>query len=507
MISESDMNEIPIIFQARENPVASALDVRVKSVSKWAEFVAHLAQFGETSIPESKELIQMLVDQEADPELRAILFTGVGRCLIHEGDFIKGPKHFGYAYSLIRPGHRESRAFILLEMVAFMAIIGQYDLALIMLDHIPNLTRSEYLLKLANYYWAVLKTRKGNFDIIPTLRESLDYFLTVREFATAAYHYKNLGNAHRKSQNDTEALECYQQGLDISRQNHYRHIEAAIHHDVGMLYFHRGRHDQALVNMNLALDCADSHYMKSLTLGNIGLSLCRTSSWSEAEGYLQKSINIASSYGHSFLIPSIAYNLARCHEQLENHDLAFYFYKKGYEGSRELLNNHFTYAGYRKRVSERYIQILTDGWSGHTQQADIPDLSFALDKTWKEIRSIFQGGVLDILINTSGTVRQAAEDLNISPRSIFDIRKRSASFYTGPPQEYISYLLKNNPGTDWKGINQIFEREVFAFLYNEYGHNKKELSRRLGLNYQYTARLTKGIGGNSMTTIQPDNRP
>ena len=495
------MSELPAAFHAHQNPVTNlALDPWQES-SRWTEFVAHMAHFSDADVPDTHTHLQLLLEQEAHPARRAILLAGVARCQLHQGDFIAGPQTLGYAYSLTGEGDGDARAFILMEMAAFMAITAQYELALMLLSQTHNLTHSTYLHHLRDYYWAVLKGRKGASQLIQKLTENARYFDSIGDAATLAYHYKNIGNAHRRQQEFIQAEDHYNRALSLASDNRYGHIAAAVLHDLGMLRYHQGRFPEAISFLEDALEQADSPYTVSFTLGNMGYLYKAKKQLDKAVLFLQRSLNIASENGVFFIIPTITCNLGDCHQQLGNHDLTRFFYKQGYETGKELLNHHFPYNGDRKRVMESYVNLLTVDQPNQTSTPSA-DLSFTLDKTLQQIRSIFQGSLLSILQNNFGSATRTAAELGIARRTFFTARERSAQYYSGTPNPFVQQFLERQVSTDWKTLNQEFDREMLSYLYQEYGRNKRVLSEKLAVSYPYLVNLTRRLEVNSSLPLK-----
>ena len=467
--------------------------------AKWAEFVAHVSQFSEMDIPEAQRVLEQLSNAGLEPAWRAILLTGVARCQIHRGDFIRGPQSLGQAYSLTKTIDRDARAFIILEMVSVLAITGQYPLGIILLERVPYLTQSEYLLHITNYYWAVLNSRSGDLEFLDVLEDSLAYFRSVSEWATVAYHLKNIGNACRKQQNFIAAEHKYQQALDVAIEYRYTHIQSAVLHDMGMMQFHLQNYSAARDLLGQAYNRADSHYTRTFTLGNLGLVCQRAGYSKEGIQYYEKALNQAGQHGLDFLVPSIACNLAEIYEQEIKQDMAQVLYKTGYESAMCLLSQHYPCSGFRKRVIEKYIQSLKLHSNQSLEQfADSDDLSFLDDKTLKQARAHFQSALLSILSDTEMSIQQLCRRLNISRRTYYVAKDRSAEFASDTPPAFLQKFIRENLDQTWKELNSRFDTLVIKHLWERSHHNKKSLSQKLGISYQRTLQLTANISATSL---------
>ncbi|NQU66908.1 MAG: tetratricopeptide repeat protein [Candidatus Marinimicrobia bacterium] len=493
------MSEVPEIFQNKKQNIETVDPHEFMNTSRWAEFVAHLTQFSEGDIPQTEDQLSAMLSSEANPAVRSILYAGTARCQIHAGNFIGGAQTLGYAYSLTDASDKESRAFVLLEMCAFMAITAQYDLAIMLLDKIPQLTQSKYLLSLANYYWLVLKTRKGDLKLVDRLVDSAVYFKEIGEMATVAYHYKNIGNVHRKLKAFPLAEQYYTDALLLAEHHSYQHIQAAVLHDKGMLSFYQGNPEKGISILNDAFEIAENHYTKSFTLGNIGFIYRSISQYDHAIDYLKRSIEIAVNHGVYSVIPSIAYHLGNCYETQEETSLAMYFYQKAYESAVELLNQRFPFTGDRERAIKTYVRFIAKHPECTPSTADDIRLSFSIDKTLKEIRGIFQNTALETLLNEYGSVNNTVSQIDIPKRTYYAIRERTRenSFHDAP--SYVTEFVKNNAKLNWKELNRKFEDHVITFLYQKYGGSKKMLSEKLNVSYHHMVTMISNTGSNQLT--------
>ena len=486
------MTTLPAIFTPTDEYVRS-IDTRIQGNTRWVEFVAHIAQFRDLDPPHTREHLNQLLKSEGDPIQRAVLVTGIARCYIHEGYFLKGAQTLGYAYSLLPESNTDERAFILLEMIAFLAINGQHDLSLLLLERIPHLTSIPYLLRLADYYRAVHRIRSGSLEDVQQLLESLKYFEKIQLHSTVAYHYKNIGNVYRKYKEYDLAQDYYSRGTRLCLQHNYRHIESAIIHDIAMLHFYKGDSQTGMQKMDEALELADNHYTRAFIFLNKGYIQFKGDQFKGAIPDLQRSLNIIVQHGIHHMIPSAAYYLAECHRKLDNTDLSGYFYQKAYEAAFELLKQHFPFSGDRLLAMQGYYQYLVDHQQASTAKPEGNEFNFALNKSLKEIRGIFQNTLIDIIVQQTGTITAAAKHLDISMRSIHTARSRNREYaITDPPASVIKFISEHKD-LSWRQVNTQFEESVLSYLYMAYGANKKILSRKLDISYTRTLQLTAGM--------------
>lgn len=482
--------EIPIIFKSDDEFNSKSIK-DVKRNNNWVEFIAHITQFGQSGIEETNENLQLLIEHEHDPLKRAVLLTGIGRCKIREGHFLEGAKIFGNAWNLTNVKNSEERAFILLEMASFLVTIGTHDMAMLLLDRMESLTSSDYLKKISHYYRLVNELRNGNLNVEADLIESKAYFEKINSTSTVAYHLKNLGNLYRR-QGDFQKTElCYQEAMEISEKYHHPQIKSAIYHDLGMMNFHQKNWDEGFAYLEKSYNSANSFYTKSFAQASIGFIHFKLKNYHKASEHFNQSLDIAIQEGVFYMIHGNCYYLGSCYKNENRKKLAQYFFKKGYDSAKTLMDSGFPVQGDLQKAITGYIDFLED--SSIIAQHENVDLSFTLEKSLKEIRAIFQGGIIEEMIKSKRKVREAAKAFNMPERTLFNIRKKTANYIVNGIPDYCADVLNKNEGKSWNEINSIFEQEMLAFLYKSYGNRKKILSEKLDVSYAHTLKLTDGL--------------
>lgn len=170
------MNKIPSIFSFTDKPLQVTELIGYSGSEYWAEFCTHLAQFGHWDLAKTSAHFELLLKKASAPPQQASIYAGIGSCIIHEGDLIKGAQTLGYAWSLVKKGPQDVQAFILLEMASFLAIVGQDDIALLLIDRVRKLTKISYLLKIAQFHELVYNLQSGDKNGFEPLLESAEYF-------------------------------------------------------------------------------------------------------------------------------------------------------------------------------------------------------------------------------------------------------------------------------------------------------------------------------------------
>jgi len=414
------MINVPAIFvpESTHTPVMYP----VHKSSQWIEFIAQLSRLSDRDIPDTQTTLEQILQSDGDPAHRALIYAGIGRCQIREGKFLDGPKTLGTALSLVSDQDPDAQAFILIEMAVFLANIDQYEHSRNLLEKITGITENKYLLNLSQYYLLVQDSRTGNLDIIDELRESLIYFQNIGETSTVAYHHKNIGNIYRKFKEYDQADHHYNLAINIAEKNNFPHIVDAVKHDIGMLEHHRGNTMEALAILDQAQSASTSFYTRSFTLANMGFLLLNLDKPNDAAAHFEQSLDIATEEGVFHLIPGLSYYLGETYNRLGDQQKAHSHYQNGYQTSLELLSHHFTFSGDRKKAVEGYVNFLAADKTAASENK--PDLSFAIDKSLKEIRGIFQSALINQFLEELGTNTAVINELGIADKTFYLIRDR-----------------------------------------------------------------------------------
>jgi len=461
----------------------------IHSKYHWIESVAHLSQFNQQDIPQTQDEFQKLLHNETNPDKRAALHTGIARCYIRAGNFIKGSEVLSYAHSLLTETDHEAKAFVLLEMSEFLSMTGSYDMALSMATEAQRLVKSEYMKQSTKYAIALQVTRRGEYDRVTELLEVAEYFEDIGQFSTLASILKNVANTYQRAKDYDSAVKFYKKAKSIAKEHDYQFILADISHDVGMLELVKGNFEKAMELLKETVKTGDSFYQKGLALGNIGYVYFNRADWEKATTYFQQSLNLCAAQGVFTLVSDNCYFLGQCYEKLGKTALAKHFYGEGYRAVMELHKKRIPILGNRQKTVEAYVEFLNKHHPAPYSDEQTYDFSFALEKTLVQIRSTFQGALLDFALGQTTSVKKALKTLEMAESTYFRVRRRIAEHKIEPTPEAIKEFIQKNVDSNWKKINAVFEAEILGFLHKKYG-NKKRMSEKLEISYPQTVKLT-----------------
>lgn len=492
------MLKLPKMFKVTEPPEVHTSELLIDSDCHWIEFIAHLSRVEQVLLPDTKEQIELLIQENQPPRKRAVLYAGLARYHKAKGNLLKSTKLLGYAFSLLTDHEEddEARAFITIEMAVILTLTGNVDYSTVLLEKVPLFTQTEYLLRNSEYRIMENRMRQNEPDVINDLKMSLEYFKEISMHHIVANHYKAIGNACRRMKDYDQAVVYYRKGTEYASEHGLMHIVAAIIHDVGMLEFHKRNISEAFQNLLEVISLTDNHYIKSVALANIGYLHYYSEKNHEAIGYFQKSLDIATEHGVYHRLPGLCYYLGKCHEQTQDIETAEFFYKKGYQSSMELIQYHFPSTGDILLAIRGYFEFIDSNIDYRFQSKDKKQnsYSYAIDKSLKDIRKVFQHALVKETITRTGSKRRAALELEIAERSLFSILDRVSDVENNKVPNEITRFIRKNKTLSWKAINKKYEQEVLGCLYREYGQNKRVLAEKLNVSYPSVLNLTANIG-------------
>ena len=488
------MIEIPDIFKSEDNQYPTLENGGNISQSQWVEFVSQAGLMAESDLPATIKKFTNFDMDSCSETLRAVLLAGQGRCIIRQGEFITGAKLLGKAYELVPEQSHDARAYILLEMVSFLGMIGSFEVSRLLLQQVPLLTKSEYLIKLAYYYTLVQHIRTGKKDVMNDLQQSLNYFTKVKLHSVAAYHHKIMGNLHRRNENYKQAEKSYESAIALAEKHKFTHIAVAVTHDVGMLRFYQKDNAAGVEILRSCVDTAENHYTRGFVLANLGFIHLKLEDKDAALRWFEKALDEITTHGIFHMLPGTCYHLGTIHEKNDQLRLAKFYLEKGNRAANELLKQNFPYNGDRERAVSGYIQFLEKHPAVSGDPMEDLDLSFAIDRPLKEIRGIFQYGVLTHMVAKHGSARQSAKVMDMSERTFHAVQKRVRDFGGADiPNEILQFIL-DRQDMPWTKLNQRFEAILLKYLLKEYG-NKRVASEKLDVTYHHLVGMTRKVFG------------
>ena len=479
---------LPQVFRSfgPANPV-DALEP-VKADSQWVDSVAHISQFANRSIPQARQQFELMLRSEQNASHRAVLYAGIARCLNSQMMLTRGAELLGYAWTQLDHEDADCSAFVQLEMVRFLVIVGNSDAARLMLEHILRGTRSEYLLRMAEYYRLADAASQGS-DVIPALQDSADWFLERGQRSATVSHLRMISALRRVAGDDEAARDTLERAMLVSEGDDLRFCRALVHNDLGQLAFHGGDRPEAFRNLYAALDLAEYPYSRIDTLDLIGRFLRDSGEHTKAIEYLTEALDIAEEQGTIIILPALNLYLGECNEALQQTAVSRFFYRRASQSAMELLEHGFPATATRLRAIREFNRICAVTGQEEAPQSSRQDWSFAMSHTLRDIRTMFQQALLSAVRQKAGSLRDASHSLGIAERTANNVIRRYRELGSPDPDPVIVDFVSELHNLNWKDSNQRFDDAVLTRLAEYYGNNRRKMSEQLHVSYQHLSAM------------------
>ncbi len=163
------------------------------------------------------------------------------------------------------------------------------------------------------------------------LQEGLEYYLRVRDTASIAAAYNDLGMLYQSQALYERALEQYKTSFDLLSQQQNKQGIASSLSLLGALFMQSGNKDEALDYYQQAIEIYESEKMdaeKAITLARIGEILIQKNATDQALDYLSKALKINQTLGHHVHRASNLGNLGMAYLQKKDFRRAINFFNQ-----------------------------------------------------------------------------------------------------------------------------------------------------------------------------------
>ena len=478
------------IFSQVAQPDLAHDHQKITGDHRWLEFVHQISRLELANLPETKSNLDLLLQDQYDPQNRALIYAGISRYYKGIGNLQKTANALGHAYSLIKDiPAGDAHAYISIEMAILLSITGNIEYSQVLLEKIPELTESVALQKYAHFRRLENQMRLGRTDVIADLNVSLNYFRGVNDYTAVANHLKAIGNAYRRQQDFTSAMQYYISGVETALTHDYAHIATSIDHDIAMLYYHMGNTEEAITKLTEVAGNSTNHYVRCIALSNVGFIELKADRYDQALNSFSEALALATEHGTYHRITGLSYYMGLIHEEQGDIERSGFFHTQGFKAAMSMVENHFPCSGDTLRAiqgyhkfHEKHARFLLPESSSETRNWEN-----LIDRSLKEARDLFQGALLAGAIEKFGSKRNAAKQLGISERSIFTVLERVKSAKQDASLELIQSFIHDHKNQSWKNINQAFETEFIAQVYERTDRNIKQLALDLDISYSSAA--------------------
>jgi len=471
----------PVLFQQHRRPEIADLIDEIANNETWLDYVKQASQIHLIASENILARFQDLLEKNIDSMTQAIIYAGISRYYKASGDLLKAVQALGYANSLLDENATvDVVAFVSMEMAIVLSVTGNLDMSQVILDNIMQSDCSDLIKKYANFRQIENKMRQNQPNLLEDFLESLRYFEKENIIPAIINHHKAIGNVLRRGKNYDKATEYYVRGIEMAFQHNYDHLVQSLEHDLAMLDYHLGKHNDATQRLEEIYHNSKNHYVKCVVIANAGFIQFKTGNLGSAMKNFQQSLNIATEHGVYHRITGCCFYLGKIHATQNNLELAHYYFNQGYHAAMTMVENKFPCHGDTLLAIKGYHDFAEKNSDViHKKSENWDDL---IGKSFAEMKRIFQSALVDDLLQKYHTKRNVAKKLEISERNLFKILDKKRLSGDIIPDSIMEFV-RENTDANWKDLNTKFESSILDFMLIKNQHNKRELAEKLQMSY------------------------
>lgn len=443
----------------------------------------------EKSISDLTEIAQ--VD---DLNLKGISWANIGGIHTFNGDYKKAFSTFEVALDLTVDNNVKS--FIYAELSNLLRKLGYLKESISVLNAASTITTNNRLKWRINTLMGLCNKYSDPELSEKLLLNSLQYYVDISENFRRAGILRNIGELYINRSDYKQALEYLNSALKISKDNNMTQIIHEVNNDLGWLYIAKKDYSTARKVFSSVIKREISPYLLSLALQNLGYLEFETKHYRKAINYHSQSLQINLKYYMRDLAFEDYYKLGTAYEQLKEDGLAYHFYSHGYQLLQTEMDINLPIIGYRRKVVDSYINFLSKNQKLPYVNTHDEALKFVIDKTMKDIRYVFHKALFTMQLQRHKNAPVLCKAMDIDTRTYFLYQKKldlkrgrydDSQFENLYFRQYIEALL---PYT-WREANHKFEDDLFDYLLEKYGHNKKKIAEILNVSYPQVVMKTQ----------------
>lgn len=498
--------------------------ISIISDAQSSDFIQFINQVGFIDFKSINHLVfhdlPSLKDKDAQ---KTILTAGKGKLFSLEGNFTEALACLNDAYNLaIHSWGKKADndkddvlAYVLYEFGLFNSKLKEFEKARTQFNNAIVYAESVKLQSLLEYSIETLNSKQLSYSSIGELKKKVDSLKSHKIYSTYCVGLLQIGNYYVLGKQYSQAKQFYKLAQSNAKKHKLKYVTDSAINALGYLHLVEKNYDQAIKLFNEVISTTDSNYLRSIAMENIGAIHYYSHEYKQAIDVFIESLQNSTDNNVLSQIPSVCSLLGRIYsEKLNNPTKAKYFYKLGFENSMSQIQLGLSLSGSRESSIKQYNQFLTKIGYKHieaVEEAKIDDtvFSFAIDKKWLEIRDLFQYNLLmyhrskhsklDAVISSMKIIKPTYySNQNKLTKKGFEfpymkkVVKVSLSSVNNILPELQKYINELSDKT-WLGANDRFEKDLFKFLYHNYGYMKTNLAEKLGISYLTVRKKTEHV--------------
>lgn len=483
-------------------------EVMRKNISAIKELILQLKLIGSVAL---NQLVVLDIQEQSDTASLALHYVIWGKCYLMEGSLIKARRYYRNCDKTLHKLLPESpnseykndmASYILYELSTFYRQMYDFDTASEHLNLARELADADIIVRLIQQMQDSLEIRQNLLTApLDKLNQHIAYFKenSIHRLWLNSMNLRFSINVQRG--NYDAALDDYFDAMSLKSKVNNETIFSRFEIGMGYLLQQQKEYPKAIKLYSDIYKSSISWYIKSHCLQNLSSISEIYHNYDKAVYYSAESIRICEQHGVISNIPQDCYVLGQIYEKkLGDLHIARRYYKKGYDIAIKMQSEGIHLSGFNL-ISADYYQTFVNCYFAMENDEGEPgfDLYFGFtkNKTWKEIKAIFQHSLLihqrqrlndiyelisllELKLNTLGAIQRRLQKMGFTipdKRSLYG--KKAVIEGEISLNKYITRLNNCN----WLDANRIFERDFLLYFMDKHQGNLSVIRAKLDVTY------------------------
>ena len=431
--------------------------------------------------------------------LRCLYYIGIGKSATVEGDLRTAhtcyKKAFHIADEFIEEIKGDYLAFLLYEYSLYIGGMGNHP------DRLRLLKRGQVhakspVLKLYFKYGITLNQTKRNLKPIIKVVDELRQKNLIK---THAVGLQRIGIKYGILGQYDKAEEYYIQSLRLAEKHEIIHLIHNIYNSIGLISVRKGKYENAIKWFSQHVENVRSHYTRVLMTENIGYAYFKMEQYDQALSWFQKAFAMAKAHNVISQLPEQCRYIADCYENLDQIEKAHLFYRQGYDIALDQADMGLGLYGTRKTAVKSYVDFMDR--NSTLQNINLREsiaFRFSLGKSWNETFALFQYHLVVFHLSETQNMDTFYSRMDMNPTTFYAIKTRLATYGLNLPSIkdedkmipddirldiLVIYIEKYLELKTWKEANQVFENDIFMFLFKYHRYSRNKIAESLQVTY------------------------
>ena len=348
---------------------------------------------------ESSELreaiLQMNPEATNDVRMKLVMYVGLEKQLFLDGDLIRAKDVSEKAKNLaeMHPDTIQGDYLAFMYYVQGLFFRLQHDLiaSKSYFQRAKQHCVAENLKQFINYQLDAFHATE-DFQKISALKKRVEQFRERNIHFMYILGLLRIGRVYRLNKVFDTAEEYNLDALRLAKKHSLQFLVDKAQNNLGHVYYRKREYDKAHDILKPLAEMTENNLCRILALGNIYGVYKKQKRYDDALSTLYQVLNVATAHNVISRLPAIYRAIGQMYdEHFHQPEQALHYHRLGYEEAVRQLDNGLGFNGPRKTAVIRYVEFSQKlNYRKLDKTVEKKPFEFALGKTWKEIKNIFQ---------------------------------------------------------------------------------------------------------------------